>query len=225
MPRASNSTAKELDSAATGAQQPTGQETGGVGARIKALRTARRVSLRQLADMTGTTASFISQLERNLCGANTGTLLKIAAALDLGINDLFEDASRPLHKVLKSADRPVLPVGVHGRKMLLSRRPIRQFEVYAGHFEAGGSTGDEAYVHSGEHEMFVVLKGMVELTLGDERHLMREGDSVEYATTVPHRTVNVGTTPAEVLWIIAPPTAGALELDQYKPGNRSQPGE
>ncbi|MBZ9963673.1 helix-turn-helix domain-containing protein [Mesorhizobium sp. BR1-1-2] len=218
MPRVSDSTAKEVNGTVAA-------EAGGVGPRIKALRMARRVSLRRLADMTGTTASFISQLERNLCGANTGTLLKIAAALDLGINDLFEDSGRPLHKVLRRAERPVVPVGVRGRKMLLSRRPIHQFEVYAGHFEVGGSTGDDAYVHGGEHEMFMVLKGTVELTLADERHLMREGDSVEYATSVPHRTVNVGDTPAEVLWIIAPPTAGALELDQYRPGNRSHPGE
>ncbi|TPM30189.1 XRE family transcriptional regulator [Mesorhizobium sp. B2-3-4] len=220
MPRASNSAVNELNGVASAAP-----EAGGVGPRIKALRTARRVSLRQLADMTGTTASFISQLERNLCGANTGTLLKIAGALDLGLNDLFEDGGRPLHKVLRREERPVVPVGMQGRKMLLSRRPIHQFEVYAGHFEVGGSTGDEAYVHSGEHEMFIVLKGTVELTLADERHVMCAGDSVEYATSVPHRTVNVGDTPAEVLWIIGPPTAGALELDQYRPGNRSHPGE
>lgn len=201
------------------------QRASGVGPRIKALRTARRVSLRQLADVIGTTASFISQLERNLCGANTGTLMKIAAALDLGINDLFEESTRPPHKVLTREQRPVVPVGTGGRKMLLSRRPIHEFEVYAGHFEVGGSTGADAYTHGGKHEMFLVLNGTVELTLGDERYVMREGDSVEYATSTPHRTVNVGDTPAEVLWIIAPPTSGAVELDQYRPGNRSHPGE
>jgi transcriptional regulator with XRE-family HTH domain len=207
-----------------GADSAPNQATG-VGARIKSFRTARRVSLRQLADMIGTTASFISQLERNLCGANTGTLMKIAAALDLGINDLFEDGDRPLHKVLSKDDRPVVPVGTGGRKMLLSRRPIHEFEVYAGHFEVGGSTGAEGYTHGGKHEMFLVLKGTVELTLADQRYIMREGDSVEYATSTPHRTVNVGDTPAEVLWIIAPPTSGTVELDQYRPGNRSHPGE
>ncbi|GLS31203.1 transcriptional regulator, XRE family with cupin sensor [Mesorhizobium albiziae] len=218
MPRARASRTDGLNGAGS-------QQASGVGPRIKALRTARSVSLRQLADMIGTTASFISQLERNLCGANTPTLMKIAAALDLGINDLFEDNGRPPHKVLTREHRPVVPVGVGGRKMLLSRRPIHEFEVYAGHFEVGGSTGAEAYTHGGDHEMFIVLKGTVELTLGDESHIMGEGDSVEYATSTPHRTVNVGDTPAEVLWIIAPPTSGAVELDQYRPGNRSHPGE
>lgn len=189
-----------------------------VGARIKSFRTARRVSLRQLADMTGTTASFISQLERNLCGANASTLMRIAAALDLGINDLFaNDGERPLHKVLTAHDRPTLPVSDGCRKMLLSRRPIHEFEVYAGHFDVGGSTGPNAYTHGGRHEMFVVTRGTVELTLGDEKFVLREGDSVEYATSTPHRTVNIGETPAEVLWIIAPPTSGPVELNKYKP--------
>lgn len=196
----------------------------GVGARIKAFRTARRVSLRQLAEMTGTTASFISQLERNLSGATASTLMRIASALDLGINDLFDEQEGPVHRVLSKAERPTLPVSQGCHKTLLSRRPIHEFEVYGGHFEVGGSTGAEAYTHGGKHEMFVVLKGTVELTLADERFVMNEGDSIEYATSTPHRTVNVGKTPAEVLWIIAPPTSGAAELNQYKPGNGSQPG-
>lgn len=189
---------------------------GGVGPRIKSFRTARHVSLRQLAEMTGTTASFISQLERNLCGANAGTLMKIAAALDLGIDDLFDGGHGPLHKVLGKTDRPVLPVNDGFRKMLISRRPIHEFEVYSGHFEVGASTGVEAYTHGGRHEMFMVLEGTVELLLADERFVMREGDSIEYATTTPHKTANVGDIPAEVLWIIAPPTSGAAELEEYK---------
>ena len=81
-----------------------------VGGRIKAFRTAGRISLRQLADLTGTTASFISQLERGLSGASTSTLMRIAAALGLGINDLFDQTESSLHKVLAKVDRPTLSV-------------------------------------------------------------------------------------------------------------------
>ena len=196
--------------------RPAADSREGVGARIKAFRTARRVSLRQLAEMTGTTASFISQLERNLCGASINTLMRIATSLDLGIDDLFDGAERPLHKVLAKDERPVLPISNGCVKTLISRRPIHEFEVYSGRFEVGGSTGPDAYTHGGRHEMFLVLKGTVELTLADRRLVLGEGDSVEYGTSTPHRTVNVGTTAAEVLWIIAPPTSGAIELDRYR---------
>lgn len=186
-----------------------------LGNRIKDYRTARRLTLRQLGDMIGTTASFLSQLERGLSGANTSTLMLIANALGISLADLFGEREVSPHAVLTRAERPALPVSEGYRKTLLSRRPIRDVEVYCGHFDVGGSTGDAPYTHGNAHEMFLVLRGRVELTLGAETFVLDEGDSIEYPTSTPHKTVNVGSTPAEVLWIIAPPTSGAVDLDEY----------
>ncbi|MDQ0471297.1 helix-turn-helix domain-containing protein [Labrys wisconsinensis] len=186
-----------------------------LGERVKAFRTARRLTLRQLGDRTGTTASFLSQLERGVSGATTSTLMQIANALGISVADLFDESQVSPHRVLKRADRPALPVSEGYRKTLLSRRPIQEVEVYSGEFAVGGSTGEGAYTHGGAHEMFVVLRGRVQLTLGAESFVLEQGDSIEYAPSTPHKTVNVGATPAEVLWIIVPPTSGAAELDQY----------
>ncbi len=46
------------------------------------------------------------------------------------------------------ADQPALPEAEGYRKMLLSRRPIRDVEVYIGEFDIGGSTGERPYSHS-----------------------------------------------------------------------------
>lgn len=189
-----------------------------VGERIRTLRNGRRMSLRQLADASQTTASFISQLERGLSGANTSTLMRICKALGIGISELFQTDEPGVSRVLTRALRPALPIAEHYRKTLLSRRPIQAFEVYAGQFGPGGSTGERPYTHGNGHEMLLVLRGDIELTLGEDVHLMSEGDSIEYATSTPHKTRNVGTDDAEVLWIISPPTSAASELDQYSPG-------
>ncbi|WP_421913212.1 helix-turn-helix domain-containing protein [Mesorhizobium sp.] len=186
-----------------------------LGDRVKFYRTARRLTLRQLGDIVGTTASFLSQLERGLSGANTSTLMLIANALGISLSDLFDERKATPHAVLTRAERPALPVSEGYRKTLLSRRPIRDVEVYCGHFDVGGSTGDTPYTHGNAHEMFLVLRGRVELTLGAEIFVLDEGDSIEYPTSTPHKTVNVGGTPAEVLWIIAPPTSGTIDLDEY----------
>jgi transcriptional regulator with XRE-family HTH domain/quercetin dioxygenase-like cupin family protein len=186
-----------------------------LGDRVKFYRTARRLTLRQLGDIVGTTASFLSQLERGLSGANTSTLMLIANALGIGLADLFDEREVSPHAVLRRAERPALPVSEGYRKTLLSRRPIRDIEVYCGHFDVGGSTGHTPYTHGNAHEMFLVLRGRVELTIGTETFILDEGDSIEYPTSAPHKTVNVGSTSAEVLWIIAPPTSGAIDLDEY----------
>ena len=190
---------------------------GAVGEKVKAFRTARRMSLRTLGDATGTTASFLSQLERGLSGVNISTLMRIASALGISLTDLFEDATPPVGRVLRKAERPALPPAEGYRKMLLSRRPIRDMEVYIGEFDPGGSTGEKPYSHGDSHELFFVLRGTVELTLGDERHVLSAGDSIEYPSSVPHKTENTGAEPAEVIWMIAPPTSVATDLDQYLP--------
>ncbi len=186
-----------------------------LGMRLKSLRLARRLSLRELAEMTGTSASFISQLERGLTGASTASLNQMASALGVSVAMLFEESANANHGVLRRSERPSLPPSDGCRKMLLSRPPLSDMEVYVGEFDIGGSTGSALYTHGDAHEMLVVLRGIVEVSLGDARHVLEEGDSIEYATSTPHRSENIGSGRAEVMWIIAPPTSARAELDQY----------
>nr|WP_031197757.1 XRE family transcriptional regulator [Mesorhizobium sp. L2C054A000] len=196
-------------STATHAHQMLGQ-------RLKSLRLGRRLSLRELAELTGTSASFISQLERGLTGASTASLNQMASALGVSVAMLFEDSAAGQRGVLLRSERPSLPPSDGCRKMLLSRPPLSDMEVYVGEFEIGGSTGPALYTHGDAHEMLVVLRGIVEVSLGDVRHVLEEGDSIEYATSTAHRSENIGSGRAEVMWIIAPPTSVRAELDQYR---------
>jgi transcriptional regulator with XRE-family HTH domain/quercetin dioxygenase-like cupin family protein len=188
---------------------------GELGARLKHLRISRRLSLRQLGDMTGTSASFISQLERGLTGASTASLNLIASALGVSVAALFEERATGSGEVLRWSERASLPPVDGCRKMLLSRRPLTHMEVYVGEFDIGGSTGSALYTHGNAQEMLVVLRGIVEVSLGDVRHVLEEGDCIEYFTSTPHRTENIGNGRAEVMWIIAPPTSAGAELNQY----------
>ncbi|MER8648897.1 helix-turn-helix domain-containing protein [Mesorhizobium sp. M1121] len=187
-----------------------------LGQRLKSLRLGRRLSLRELAELTGTSASFISQLERGLTGASTASLNQMASALGVSVAMLFEDSAAGQRGVLLRSERPSLPPSDGCRKMLLSRPPLSDMEVYVGEFEIGGSTGPALYTHGDAHEMLVVLRGIVEVSLGDVRHVLEEGDSIEYATSTAHRSENIGSGRAEVMWIIAPPTSVRAELDQYR---------
>ncbi|ESZ41501.1 cupin [Mesorhizobium sp. L2C066B000] len=187
-----------------------------LGQRLKSLRLRRRLSLRELAELTGTSASFISQLERGLTGASTASLNQMASALGVSVAMLFEDSAAGQRGALLRSERPSLPPSDGCRKMLLSRPPLSDMEVYVGEFEIGGSTGPALYTHGDAHEMLVVLRGIVEVSLGDVRHVLEEGDSIEYATSTAHRSENIGSGRAEVMWIIAPPTSMRAELDQYR---------
>ena len=186
-----------------------------LGARLKAFRLSRKLSLRDLGERSGTTASFLSQLERGTSGAAVSTLMKIADALAISVADLFEDRPEALHRILRKGDRLALPQAAGYRKTLLSQQPIRDFEVYVGHFDPGGSTGPEAYTHGDAHEMMLVLAGMVDIWLDGNRSRLMSGDCIEYRSSTPHRIANAADGPAEVQWIISPVTSAKADLDAF----------
>lgn len=170
----------------------------------------RKMPLRELAERAGASPSFVSQLERGQTSASIGMLRRIAGALGLTVADLFSEEDEVGHRVLPREHRPELPTGPGARKYLVSQRPLRNVEVYVGEFDPGASTGDEPYTHGDSQEIFVVLDGRVTLWLGDQdearSYELAAGDSIEYRTSVPHRVVNATEEPAEVMWIVAPPT-------------------
>src|SRR6266516_4101054 len=62
-----------------------------LGARIRALRLARRATLRQLAAQAAVTESFLSQVERGVASPSIASVQRIARALDLTIGQLFAE--------------------------------------------------------------------------------------------------------------------------------------
>ena len=61
---------------------------------LSAYRRYRRLTLRQPADATGTTASYISEIERGLKPGSAATLVRLAEALDTRIDVLTMDLAQ-----------------------------------------------------------------------------------------------------------------------------------
>jgi len=178
-----------------------------VGDRLRAIRRLRRATLKTVADRAGLSESFLSQVERGRANASVASLKRISVALGVNVADLFEPngaTARP--RVLRRAARPHLAFGTLGKKFMLTPRPLENLQVIVGELDAGGSTGDEQYTHGDSEELLVVLEGVVSLQLGSEVFELATGDSIDYRSSTPHRLVNVGGDPAEVMWIISPPS-------------------
>ena len=177
-----------------------------VGERLRDIRRLRRATLKTIADRAGVSESFLSQVERGRSSASIASLRRIAEALGVSMADLFEPGAVPGPRVLKREDRPALSFGILGRKLLLTPKPLHHLEVFAGELEVGGSTGEQPYAHGDSEELFVVVSGSVRLELGGELFDLESGDSIDYRSSTPHRISNTGQEPAEVMWIISPPS-------------------
>ncbi|MER7498748.1 cupin domain-containing protein [Nonomuraea pusilla] len=193
-----------------GADDASETDTIRLGARIRAYRTMRQMTLRDLAGQAGASPGFISQLERGRTSASIGMLRRIAWVLGLTVADLFSEGDPLEPRVLRRSERPELPTGPGARKYLISQRPLQNLEMYSGEFDPGASTGDEPYTHGDSQEILLVLRGRATLWIGPPEsassYELEAGDSIEYRTSTPHRVVNESTEPVEVLWLISPPT-------------------
>jgi transcriptional regulator with XRE-family HTH domain len=177
-----------------------------VGERLRAIRLMRRATLRTIAERAGVSESFLSQVERGRASASIASLRRIAGALGVSVADLFDSSGPPRPRVLRREDRPSLGFGILGTKRLLTPRPLHHLEVFVGELDVGGSTGGEPYAHGDSEELLIVLTGGVRLELGGEVHELESGDSIDYRSSTPHRVVNGSDEPAEVIWIISPPS-------------------
>jgi transcriptional regulator with XRE-family HTH domain len=177
-----------------------------LGERLKAIRLLRRRTLKEVAAAAGVSESFVSQVERGRTGASVATLQRLAAALGIEVSDLFASAGLPRPRVLRREARERVLWGHLGRKALLTPKPFHALEVVAAEFEPKGSTGDEPYTHGDSEELLLVIEGRVHVQLGTEVYDLGAGDCIRYRSSTPHRVSNPGDEPAEVLFVISPPS-------------------
>lgn len=175
-----------------------------IGARLRARRLERGLTIAEVAEQAALTAGFISQLERDLTSASLSSLYRICAVLEIRVGTLVDDV--PAGRLIRREEqtRRSLAMG-NAEHLLLSSRDERRFHVTESHIPPGGSAGDEPYTLPADVELVYVLRGSLELRVGDETHVLEEGDTLTYAPREPHTWRNASEAEeAVVLWTALP---------------------
>ena len=175
-----------------------------VGARLRARRLERGLTMSEVAERSGLTTGFISQLERDLTSASLSSLYRICAVLDLRVGHLVDDV--PAGRLIRRDEqaRRSLALG-QAEHLLLSSGDERRFHVDRAHIPPGATAGDELYTLPADVELVYVLSGSLELRIGDETHELEQGDTLTYSPRDPHTWRNPSETDeAVVLWTSLP---------------------
>jgi transcriptional regulator with XRE-family HTH domain len=177
-----------------------------LGNKIHELRTQRRLTLEELANRTGLTASFISQLERNIVFPSIPSLINIASVLGVKTDFFFRESEVPKGKVIKKEERERFVLKNEGADVeVLSESSLGvKMQPLIFTLKVGGHTGSQLNPHEGE-EFGMVLKGKIELSVGKDKYMMEEGDSISFNSIRPHKFVNIGTEEAVILWVVFSP--------------------
>jgi XRE family transcriptional regulator, regulator of sulfur utilization len=179
---------------------------GAVGARVKSLREAMDLSLRELADRSGVSAPMLSQVERGDTSPTLAIAQKIAAGLDLTLSQLLRlDEDRHVVVVRAGEGRTRRRRG-HRVEELSPPLPGQRADVSVHTLAPGAATGgpDDPPIHEpGSRETAVVLAGVVDLFIDGRRHELAEGDSVTFDADLPHHFANNGSAETRFIAVVA----------------------
>jgi transcriptional regulator with XRE-family HTH domain len=177
-----------------------------IGARIRSLREAMDLSLRDLAERSGVSAPMLSQVERGDTSPTLAVAQKIASGLDLTLSQLLRlDEDRHVVVIRGGQGRTRRRRG-HRVEELTPPLPGQRADVSAHTLAPGSSTGapDDPPVHEpGSRETTVVVEGTAELFIDGQRHELHEGDTVTFDADLPHHFENNGETDARLIAVVA----------------------
>lgn len=177
-----------------------------VGARLRAARAARGMTLDAVAGAAGLTKSFMSAVERGETSPSIGSLYRICEVLGITMSALFDTEALPDANVVRRDDVPGVSFGGEGvENFILSPRGERRAQVIETHIAPGGSPGPEPWSHTGDLVIATVLEGSVEFRFDDRSTVLRAGDTIAYSPAEPHSWGNPDDdTPAVALFFGMP---------------------
>src|SRR5689334_17240961 len=163
----------------------------GLGSRIRALREAMDLSLRDLAERSGVSAPMLSQVERGETSPTLTVAARIAAGLELRLSQLLRLDEDGAVTIVGAAERQRggKPRRGHSFEVLTSGAPGQRAEMSRHTLAPGGATGahDDPPRHEpGSRESALIERGAPVLVCDGQRHQLHEGDCVTFDADLPH---------------------------------------
>ncbi|MXV98943.1 MAG: helix-turn-helix domain-containing protein [Acidimicrobiaceae bacterium] len=159
-----------------------------LGAKIRALRKERGLTLKVLAQLSGLSHPFLSQVERGLARPSMSSLHQISEALGTNASWLLAGSENTREAtVVRASDTSAVPASELGdmdgvrRVVAPETSPFQVVE-----FSGAPESFREYWVHDG-FETIYVISGVVDVDLDGEIFRLEPSDSISYDTRQPHR--------------------------------------
>jgi transcriptional regulator with XRE-family HTH domain len=179
-----------------------------IGPRVRALREAMDLSLRDLAERSGVSAPMLSQVERGETSPTLQVASRIAAGLELRLSQLLRLDESGTVTIVRARERRHggSPERGHEFEVLTAPLPGQRAELSRHTLTAGartGGAGDPPMHEPGSREIALVESGRVVLDIDGDRHDLAAGDCVTFDADLPHHFENPGPGDAALLAVVS----------------------
>ncbi len=169
-----------------------------LGERIRMMRERQHLNIKQLAEKTGYKEEYLNKIEEGKISPPVGALISISRALAVDSKTfLSEDRRKRRQSYVKRtkayAYRSLTPDAEdkHLWAYLVALEPKKQHEMVA-------------YKHEGEEFMYV-LEGRVEVTVGEEAHELKKGQTIHFNSGVTHNLKNLSSKDSRLIVVVYTP--------------------
>ncbi len=181
---------------------------GVLGARVRSLREAMDLSLRDLAERSGVSAPMLSQVERGETSPTLQVATRIAHGLELRLSQLLRLDEQSSVTIVRSDERRVGPATTSGHRyeVLTPPLPGQRAELSRHILAAGavtGGPGDPPMHEPGSRETALVAQGTVILHCDGVTHELHDGDCVTFDADLPHHFENPADAEAVLLAVVS----------------------
>jgi transcriptional regulator with XRE-family HTH domain len=175
-----------------------------IGQRVKERRQELNMNLRDLGELSGLSASFLSQVENDAAEPSISSLQKIATALKVPIFTFLNGSEQPEQVVRRDKRKKLSFPNPHVQFQLLTNDLNRQMAGFLIELKAG-EDHQAQQLYKATEEMMYIVQGIMEIRVGENSYRLEPGDSIYYEGYQLKGFTSLGSQDLVALCVITPP--------------------
>ena len=185
-----------------------------VGQQLRAMRKARRLSIRSLAEISGLSVNTLSLIENGKTSPSVNTLSQLAQSLNVPIPAFFEIKHKKQIAYQKAGERKQIVFAQGQLESLSEGMPRMGSEPFITRLEPNASSGAEPMVYGGRQFIYC-LEGHITYVVEGEAYPLAPGDSLIFDAYTPHSWKNTAATSSRALLVLCPENAAEEMPESY----------
>ena len=172
-----------------------------IGQKIKKARTSKKMKLDQVANETGFSIDYLKDIESGKAIPPVGALLQISRALEIDSGALLKESESQLESRIKAHTKRTENYAYTTLTPGAENKHLKAFLVSVDPHQDHKGVG---YHHEGEEFVFV-LRGKIEVAVGEHVNILETGDSLHFNSGIQHNMKSVSDEIAELIVVIYTP--------------------